>query len=169
MSTFTQFTAQENLIFDQQASAILKKTYFRVVPGFRFYIGTAGSDRYVDVPEGFLTDGASVPFIMQWLIPTLGEYSQAATLHDFLCERYEITQVIDGVPTQVKITRKEVDAILYEAMKVMGVEAWRQKAIKSGVDLYRFVARPVEPVIAPQKTLLETTYTAILAPVRTAA
>ena len=155
MSTFTRFTAKEQLVFDQNASEILGKTYYRVIPGFRYYIGHEDSDKYVDVPTGFLTDGASVPFFLQWLIPPLGEYSHATTLHDFLCERYEITQVINGVPTQVKIDRAEVDRILYEAMRVLEVDAWKRNVIQVGVDLHRVVKRPTKPVVNPKKAELE--------------
>lgn len=155
MSTFTRFTAKEQLTYDEEASRILGKTYYRVVPGFRYYIGKEDSDKYVDIPTGFLTDGASVPFLFQVLIPTLGEYSQATTLHDFLCERYEITQVINGVPTQVKIDRAEIDRILYEAMRVLEVAAWRRNVIQVGVDAYRVFKRPTKPVVNPKKTELE--------------
>lgn len=155
MSTFTRFTADEQLTYDLAASKLLGKTYFRVVPGFRYYIGKENSDTYVDVPTGFLTDGASVPFVMQWLIPPLGDYSQATTLHDFLCERYEITQVINGVPTQQPINRAEVDRILYEAMRVLEVAAWKRNVIQVGVDTHRLIFRPTKPDVDPKKTELE--------------
>jgi hypothetical protein len=155
MSTFTRFTAKEQLTFDAEASRILGKKYYRVVPGFRYYIGKEDSDKYIDIPTGFLTDGASVPLLFQWLIPTLGEYSQATTLHDYLCDHYEITQVINGVPTQVKIDRAEVDRIFYEAMRVLEVAAWRRNVIQVGVDAYRFYKRPTKPVGNPRKTELE--------------
>ncbi|QBJ02942.1 tail assembly chaperone [Pseudomonas phage Psa21] len=155
MSTFTRFTADEQLTFDKEASRILGKTYYRVIPGFRYYIGQENSDKYVDIPTGFLTDGASVPFIFQWLISPLGEYSQATTLHDYLCEHYEITQVINGVPTQVRIDRKEVDRILYEAMRVLEVAAWRRNVIQVGIDGYRVLTNPTKPVINRKKVELE--------------
>jgi len=155
MSSFTRFTAANHLTLDDNASNILGKNYYRVTEGFRYYIGHENSDKYVDVPTGFLTDGASVPFFLQWLIPPLGEYSQACTLHDWLCEHYEITQVVNGVPTQVKIDREEIDRILYEAMRVLNVAAWRRNIIQVGVDAYRFVTRPTKPKVDPRKTELE--------------
>ena len=69
MSTFTRFTADECLVEDHYASIELGKTYWRVTKGFRYYIGHEGSDKYVDVPVCFLTDGASVPFFSS-LYPT---------------------------------------------------------------------------------------------------
>jgi len=37
------------------------------------------------VPEGFVTDFASVPPAAVWLIPRTGDYTLAAVLHDWLC------------------------------------------------------------------------------------
>jgi hypothetical protein len=37
------------------------------------------------VPEGFVTDFASVPRVAVWLIPRFGRYTPAAILHDWLC------------------------------------------------------------------------------------
>lgn len=155
MSSFTRFTAANGLEIDDRASRVLGKNYWRVTTAFRYYIGHKDSDRYVDVPLCFLTDGASVPFPFSLLIPAQGEYSQATTLHDYLCERYEITQVINGVATPVKIDRKEVDRIFYEAMRVLDVSAINRNVIQVGVDAYRVVARPTKPKIDKRKVELE--------------
>jgi hypothetical protein len=155
MSSFTRFSNDGGLVFDSNASKKLGKTYYRVLTGFRYYIGHEGSDKYVDVPTRFLTDGASTPWFVWWAVPPLGEYSQATTLHDYLCEHYEITQVINGVPTQVKIDRKEVDRILYEAMRVLEVAAWRRNVIQVGVDGYRILTNPTKPNASPLKLALQ--------------
>ncbi len=47
----------------------------------------SGSDGCFTVPAGFVTDFATVPQIIQWLIPTYGKYTLAAILHDDLCEK----------------------------------------------------------------------------------
>lgn len=155
MSSFTRFTAENGLDIDDNASKILGDNYWRVSKPFRYYIGHEGSDKYVDVPLCFLTDGASVPIYLRWLIPARGEYSQACTLHDYLCEHYEITQVINGVATKVKIDRKEIDRIFYEAMRVLDVSAINRNLIQVGVDAYRFVTRPTKPKIDKRKVELE--------------
>jgi hypothetical protein len=48
------------------------------------YLGR--TDRFV-VPQGFVTDFASVPRPLTWLIPRYGRYTKAAILHDWLCRR----------------------------------------------------------------------------------
>jgi len=45
----------------------------------------SGSDGNFTVTAGFVTDFATVPQIIQWLIPTYGKYTLAAILHDDLC------------------------------------------------------------------------------------
>jgi hypothetical protein len=145
MSVFTGFDAVEQLQYDLASSRSCDKDLWKLVPGFRYYIGREDSDSYVDVPTGFLTDGATIPRFLWWLLPPLGEYSQATTLHDWLCSTYRITRVINGVPTQVSITRKEIDGILAEAMNVLTVTPWKKFVINTGVDLYRIVKNPTTP------------------------
>lgn len=157
MSSFTRFTAALDRKYDQQASIALGKRYWRI-KGFRYYIGHEGSNKWVDVPDGFLSDGASVPFVMQWLLPAWGEYGQSAVLHDWLCEHMEITVRVDGVETKERIDRKEVDRILYESMRVLNVKAWRRVLIQGGVDGYRIVTNPTKPNVSPIKLQIEASY-----------
>lgn len=145
MSDFTRFSAVESLGYDQAASRFYDKDYWKVAAGYRYYIGFEGSSRYVDVPTGFLTDGATVPRALWWLLPPLGEYSQATTLHDYLCRTYKVIEVINGVPTEVAVTRKEIDGILREAMEVLEVAAWKRFLINCGVEGYRAVVNPTKP------------------------
>lgn len=145
MSTFTRFSAIQQLQYDQASSRAYNKSLWKLVPGFRYYVGSEDSGIYVDVPTGFLTDGATIPRFLWWLLPPIDEYSQATTLHDLLCSLYEITVVKNGIATQVKVNRKEVDRILDEAMGVLEVTLWKHKLIMAGVNLYRLVKNPTEP------------------------
>jgi len=145
MSSFTQFTAEEQLRYCIGASNKLGKDYWEVINGFRYYIGYKGSNRWVDVPAGYLTDGASIPRLLWWVLPPLGKYSAATTVHDMLCNTYYVIELIGGVETQVPVSRKEIDEILYEAMEALQVETWKQVTIKGGVNLYRFAKRPTRP------------------------
>lgn len=156
MSDFTRFTATQDLIKDREASRILGKPYRRVADDFTYYIGHENSSKWVTVPKGFLTDGASIPKIFQWLLNPYGEYAQAATLHDWLCEHYYIyvSHPTQGCVTSV-VDRKEIDRIMYEAMRVLDVAAWRRNLIQIGLDAYRFITRPTKPVVDPRKTALE--------------
>lgn len=45
-----------------------------------------GRDETFTIEKHFPTDFASVPQIMQWLVPRTGKYSRAVVVHDFLCD-----------------------------------------------------------------------------------
>jgi hypothetical protein len=66
------------------------------------------SGRVIEVPQGFVTDFASVPRIFWRIIPPWGEYSPAAVVHDWLY-------------TKAECTRKEADDIFLELMARLGV------------------------------------------------
>jgi Protein of unknown function (DUF1353). len=145
MSTFTRFSAEEQLRYDKTASVLNNKDIWDTIPGFRYYIGEENSTRYVDVETNFKTDGATIPRWLWWLLPPIGEYTQCTTLHDKLCTTYYITQVVNGVETRVRITRKQIDAILKESMDVMNITPWKKTVIMTGVNAYRLVKNPTAP------------------------
>lgn len=145
MSTFTRFSAVEQLQFNKAASVLNNKDLWATIPGFRYGVGEKDADTYVDVESGFLTDGATVPRFLWWLLPPIGEYSQACTLHDKLCTTYTVVRVVNGLVTYVPVTRKEIDAILDEALGVLGVTPWKHKLIMLGVNAHRILTNPTEP------------------------
>lgn len=52
---------------------------------FRYYVGEENSDDYVDVPTGFIFDGASVPRILGMLIQKVEpDTITSACLHDYI-------------------------------------------------------------------------------------
>lgn len=146
MSTFTRFSVIQQLQFDKVNSLKYNKDLWKLIPGFRYYIGVENSNNYVDVPTGFITDGATIPRWLWWLLPPLGEYSQATTLHDYLCRTYSITTINNEVVTEKEITRKQVDLILEESLKVLETAPWKIKCIMLGVTLYRVIFNPTKPI-----------------------
>lgn len=75
-----------------------------------------GAEEPIDIPEGFLTDFASVPPFAQWLIPKWGKYGNPAVVHDWLYWK------------QTK-SRRYADETLLDAMNVTGVDFVRKYAI----------------------------------------
>ena len=75
---------------------------------FGYDVGAEGSEDTVNVPEGFMTDFASVPRPLWWLFPRWGRYGNAAVIHDFCY-------------WDQRRIRKEADGILFEAMGVLAV------------------------------------------------
>ncbi|AEH03431.1 tail assembly chaperone [Pseudomonas phage PhiPA3] len=158
MSDFTRFSGDLDTTYDKAASKELGKDYWRVTTAFDYKIGSEDSNKKVSIAKGYLTDGASVPFFLWWLLPAWGEYGQAAVVHDKLCETWKIIEIVEGNEIERDIDRAECDRILYEAMRVLEVEAWRRVAIQIGVDLYRFLRRPSKPTKNKKKLQLEKGY-----------
>ena len=151
MSSFTEFSAPLNTQFDAQASKVLGKDYWRVTQGFRYYLRHEDGEEWVYVPAGYLTDGASVPRLFWSLLPPWGAYGQAAVVHDIVCEYLSIT--VNGMPRT--ITRKACDDILFEAMAMLGVPAYKRRIIELGVNAYRRLSGVQRPSSTPKKRALE--------------
>lgn len=151
MSSFTEFSAPLKIQYDAEASRALGADHWRVTEGFRFYVGTPDSGEWVNVPAGYLTDGASVPRMFWSLIPPWGIYGQAAVVHDILCEYLSTT--LHGLPH--RITRARCDQILLEAMVALQVPLVKRQLIYRSVSLYRRLARVSEPSSTPEKRYIE--------------
>ena len=80
-------------------------------------------DRLVIVPEGFVTDFASVPRapLTYWLFGGIGD--EAAVVHDFLYEK--------GL-----VPRELADQVYGEALTACGVPAWRRVAMVAAVRVF---------------------------------
>jgi hypothetical protein len=81
-----------------------------------YELGAPGSGRLINVHPGFVTDGASVPWLLWAILPTWGKYGRAAVVHDFLCYLQH-----QGRPHPEAITRRQADAIFLDAMTATGV------------------------------------------------
>lgn len=150
---FRQFDSRVLISYSQIAKAVLGADYWMVAEAFIYYIGSMHSGRYVLIPKGYLTDGASVPRPLWWLIPPWGKYGAAVIVHDFLCET--LTIIVDGKP--VRITREEADHILKEALDVLGVNKYISAIIYGGVSFYRKVFNVSGPQYSDAKRDLEDT------------
>ncbi len=148
---FTKFDGPSALQYSKYASDKLQKDYWVVTRGFVYHHGEVGSNRITYVPEGYLTDIASVPRIFWSLVPPDGGYGQAAVLHDYLCEYLQY-----WVAGEIRhITRKETDDVLMEAMIALGVPSWKRSMIYRAVCVYRQVFNVWEPSYDPEKALIE--------------
>lgn len=76
----------------------------------------------ITIPEGFITDFASIPRVLWNILPPVGEYGEAAVVHDYL-------YVVGGhVPEWqwMTFTKKDADQIFLQAMKLLTVP-WYQR------------------------------------------
>lgn len=76
----------------------------------------------VRIPAGFRTDLASIPRFFWRVLPPIGAYDKAAVVHDFLYQH-------NGC------SREQADAVLLEAMGVLGVGWATRQVIYRGVRL----------------------------------
>lgn len=86
------------------------------------YVGR--TDVFV-VHEGFVTDLASVPRLLQWLVPRSGRYTSAAILHDALWHELR-AQLRHGGPP-LPYTPRDADGIFRSAMREAGVSVLRRR------------------------------------------
>jgi len=109
----------------------------RLLEPLEYRVGSAESGETIVVPAGFLTDFASIPWGLWNLFPPLGPWARPAIIHDFLYatrgdgwafQRCWITR-------ERPYARAEADAIFREAMRVVGVDAWRREVMYRAVRL----------------------------------
>lgn len=72
-----------------------------------------GATEGMTVPAGFVTDLASVPRPVQWLVPRAGAYDWAAVVHDYLCTTLEA-----GRPVTSPV---DTDGVFRRLMRELGV------------------------------------------------
>lgn len=78
----------------------------------------------VVVPEGYVTDFASIPGFAQWMISPFGRHSEAAVIHDWL---YTL-----GTPKDEK-GRKLADRTFRRALQLVGVGFFRRNIMYGAV------------------------------------
>ena len=95
---------------------------WRLVEPFEFWL-TDTPDDVIYVPEGYVTDLASVPRLLWALFPPHGRYAKAAIIHDWLYDN-------------ALRTKAEADRIFLDAMTVLGVPRWRRRLMYLAVRLF---------------------------------
>lgn len=91
------------------------------------YLGNDGQVHRAEV--GLVTDFASIPFIVRWLLPRMGVYSKSAVMHDQKCK-----DALNGF-----IPRKEADDLFLECMINEGTPSWIAKPMHKAVRLAAIV------------------------------
>ena len=81
-------------------------------------------EELIIVPEGFLTDGASIPRAVWWFAsPMTGQHSRAAVLHDYLCV--------------TSSNQPETDRLFLKAMEATGVSWMKRQTMFNFVRAYQ--------------------------------
>jgi len=96
-----------------------------------------GAELRLEVPEGYLTDGASVPRSLWRLFPPHGPYSRAAFFHDLLCDTkgVNIWTDADGEKKTIRLSSKETHHLFKNIMLFLGLNRTRVNMMWNGVRL----------------------------------
>ncbi len=126
MSSFTHALVVEDL---ENGNWVVKEPFVYVlepIPGV--------AHRFVAIPEGFLTDFASIPRGLWNVFPPNGcSYDRAAVVHDYLYRGGFVTQIVGNLELHKDPTRAEADSILKEAMNVSNVGWFTRQVVWAGV------------------------------------
>jgi hypothetical protein len=82
-----------------------------------------GRDERFVVNDDFVTDFASTPRVVTWLIPPYGRYTRPAILHDWLCQ-----QAREG-----RISRVDADGLFRRSMRELGVAFLKRRLMWAAV------------------------------------
>lgn len=82
-----------------------------------------GNTDYFLVETGSKTDFASVPRMFWWLVPRYGRYTEAAVLHDFLCDQAR----------RGNFNRCDADGIFRRTLREFGVSYVRRRMMWAAV------------------------------------
>lgn len=104
---------------------------WEVLSPVTFVIVDDGPNALVTVGAGFITDGASVPSILHWCMPSWHKrYGFAALLHDFLYVHQDRAQEVAAV-FGFKDARKAADDIFFSMIR-----GWRRYPMWIAVRLF---------------------------------
>lgn len=106
-------------------------THWRVLGEFTYRIGGPESLDHVRIPDGFITDFASIPVGVRLVFRSPGGcWDKPAVVHDYL---YNLGGYWRRDKVFVPVTRAQADAIFNDAMKVTGTNGFARRAIYRGV------------------------------------
>jgi len=101
---------------------LIGKNLWKNLETFEYHVGEYPSEEIITVPEGFITDFASVPRIFWLIISPIDEHGKAAVIHDY-CYYYAI------------YSKKQSDLIFYEALYVLEVVPWKAWCMYQSVKI----------------------------------
>lgn len=112
------------------------RTLWDLVSELPYEVGEEGSGEVITAPAGMRTDLGSIPrAVWSWGFAPNGPGSKAYVIHDFLYATAGTCMWMGEVRrTRPKpYSRAEADAILREALAVLGVPLWKRMAIWAAV------------------------------------
>jgi hypothetical protein len=99
---------------------------FRLLTGFSFELGGFGSGWFIDVPAGFITDFASIPWPAYLILPPRGPWGKASVIHDYMY----------ATSNQNRYYRGFADLVFLNGMRLLGVSTWKSLTLYWAVRLF---------------------------------
>ena len=96
------------------------------------YRGARGD--VITVPAGWFTDLATVPRAFTPYVPRYGDYTLAAIVHDYLCDKKKAGQPVPGYESWA-----DIDGIFRRILREQGVPLPRREAMWAGVRAASFL------------------------------
>lgn len=81
------------------------------------------TDRFL-IPEGYVTDWATIPRVAVWLFPRFGNHAKSAILHDYL--------LTDAMPAG-RVTSNDADGLFRRSMRELGIPPVKRWLMWTGV------------------------------------
>lgn len=145
MQTFEKNTISKMVLLtrhDEASKAFGTELFYTDEP-MHYFTRHAGFNVVIQVPRGFLTDGATIPKAFQKFLPVWDTYYQAAVFHDYLCEYLTAYRLPDMAP--MKLSRSEADKYFGEIMKVLNTNPIKRKIVHGAVVAYAHAKSIIYP------------------------
>ena len=117
-----------NLRLLSNGKAILLNDYVYDINGYE-----------IKVFKGFITDGASIPKVLQCVYNPYGKWIKGAVIHDYLYSKYNNTGINRKLADKIfKFIRKETEVNkstinkFYKAVRLFGEMSWQDKIENEG-------------------------------------
>ena len=106
---------------------LIGKNLWKVYSEFEYHVGSYPSEEVIKVPKGKVTDFASVPRMLWWIISPIDRHAKAAVVHDYCY----------GIQYD---TKKRCDDIFREGMEVLNVKPWKIFCMYWSVRLFGWLS-----------------------------
>ena len=141
------YSGSVKLSYADNASLLLGHDFWYLLEDVKIDF-VLNNDHYeVNIPKGYLTDGASVPRLFWNVFPQWDNTSKAVVLHDYLCE-YGIAR-INGC--EKIVPRIMVDKIFLEALRFEGITKIKYNIMYAAVRMHSNIHHLDKPRIDPLK------------------
>jgi len=103
----------------------------------------------INIPCGFIFDGASVPRLLWCFFPPDGLYRPGVVVHDWLYINKGFLRINDFLFRHLVFSREDSDNIFRGVMLNAGVKEWKAQVMWAGVRLFGWIPwkKPMKPAV----------------------